>query len=530
MPQEGLQTYSLTKFTGVRNWEADDRIPNNYVYYALNSTFTGGIWYSCQGTEAYLDNLVGGTTIRSLLYYPYQVGSVNHNYILEYYNDQWYLVDTDVDTRSPILDTWIVDEDAGGVIYNNIAYVVSPLNGMAWIDGNVWNTSFTGIPPAGTMMETNAEKLWVAGVNNFPAVIFYSRTASAANPEYARDWTTGSGSALVGHGGYITAIKNLKNTLYVFKNNSIYFLNGFDTSGAYPIPLFEIYAVTSGAINNKCASLVENDIWFLNPQLEIRSLGSVAGFINDTRTNDVSIAIKRYLKQLDPDQSNAAMSYFDKVLKISLRTLGSPTNNFEITYDFNDFGYSIRQLNSIKQYVNTGTRTFFSEDGTSGQLFQYDIGFTMNGEPFQWKGNTLMIDLARPDLFKRLRYVSIHVRRTATQAAILDVYPDDFSATPNQFPIPAPDESETGIVPDQNDGIWDDSMWGSTEWAGNSSINANSNTFYRRVFKYDIGYNDLVAKQFGVGFEAQIFGGFIGIEEIVLQYIVMPEKYRPVDY
>lgn len=690
--QEGLQTYTLLKFSGIRNWESDSRIPNNFLYYALNSEFNGGLWKSAKGPIQYLSALASGTNIRAINYYPFQNASGIKSYVIEVYNKQAYLIDTGTDARTTIAGaTRATDEDAAGVTFTNVFYLNSVTDGMAWFNGTAWSTVFasgiigdptgngadftvtnggngyintpnvrfsggggtgaialvngitltgfqilnggtgytapvvtisaptlstginasasitqvagiitnitltnagtgyqfppsvtitdpngtkavaipifainnialqtsgssyssaptiiidaptgpaplvqatatiaftTGTPPAGSMMEANAGKIWVAGGGTNPAVVYYNRTATADHPEYARDWVNGAGRALVGEGGYITALKNLKNVLYVFKNNAIHYLTGFNTSGPYPIPTFDIYAVTSGAVNSKCVVQVENDLWFLNAQGEIRSLGAIAGFINDNRTQDVSIAIKRYMQALSQNFSNAAMSYQNKLLKVSHRTVNSPTNNWEFTYDFNDFGYSIKQMVGVKQYVVTGNRRFFSEDGTSGQLYEDDAAYTQGGLPFTWKGYSLMVDVGRPDLYKRLRYVSIHLARTAGQAVTLDVYQDNFVNAPAQYTLAAPSLAETGTPTFNTNGVYGMTTFGTAPWGGNSGITSNNPTLYRKLFKVDINQT---AKQFSIGLEAVVNGGIINVEEIILQYITLPERYRPSD-
>lgn len=527
--QQGLSTFSLKNFQGVRNWENEQNIPPNYLFYAQNAEIEGGRFRSSKGITQYLSPLAGGTRIRSLLYYPYQVGSVTTDYILEYYQSQWYVINTNNDTRSLVGGPWLVDEDAGGVIYNNQAYVVSPTNGMAWYDyGTGWSTTFVGTPPSGSMMDVNAEKIWTAGVPNFPSVLYYSRTANAAAPSNIRDWTTGSGSVLIGKGGSITGLKNLKSTLYVFKNDSIYYLKGFDTSGTYPVPLFDPYSVTSGAVNQNCVCQVENDLWFLTPSREIRSLGSAENFLSDPRTFDVSLAVKRYIYQLDPDQSGATMSYFNKVLKISMKTIGSPINNWTLVYDMNDNTFEIERLAANKLYVNTPTQRFFAEDGTSGTLYKDSVGYSKSGTSFDWNGQTVMIDLRRPGLQKRLRYLEVYLGRSINQTVYVKIYKDTYSSIPTVYTLWAPTVSETGSTSPLNTGAWGTDVIGGGVWGGGglSVSTSDEPTLYRRIFKIDVSQT---AKMFGVELQATINGGLVEVEQIDFHYIILPEKNKYVD-
>ncbi len=526
--QQGLQTFSIKKFQGVRNWENEQNIPANYLFYAQNSEINGGRWRSGKGCAAYLPALTSGTQIRNLTYYPYSVAGVETNYIVENYNNVFYLINTDTDSRSVVAGTTFThDEDVGSVVYNNQLYVVSPQNGMAWMDGSTWSTTFVGTPPPGSMLETHAEKIWTAGVLATPSVIFYSRSATAGNPEYARDWTTGSGSALVGKGGRITALRSLKNVLYVFKTDSVYYLSSFDSSGAYPIPIFTEFSVTAGCVNKDCAVLVENDIWFLTPKLEIRSLGSAENFLGDPRTYDVSLAIKRYLQQLDPDQSGATMSYFNKVLKISLKTIGSPVNNLVLTYDTNDQNFQIDRLASAKLYVSTAKQRFFSEDGQSGTLYKDSIGYTQNGSSFSWNGKTVMMDLGQPKMQKRLRYITIYLGRSLEQTVYIKLYKDSYSTTPTIYTLQAPTSTETGAVVSSMDGFGGNVVGGSV-WGGagmNISVSDEPN-LYRRIFVIDVSQ---IGYRFGIEAQATINGGLVEIEQIDFQYIRLPDKNKQVD-
>lgn len=524
--QEGLTWFELDGFNGVWNWEIDSRIPKDKLFDALNLEFQGGRWQVAQGVTGYLPALTGGTDIKGLFYYPYQDMGVNTNYLLQYYNSQFYEINVDNDTRSLIAGTtFSVDEDIGGIPYNNEFFIVSPNNGMGYIDGATWGNTFDGVPPAGSMLEVNSEKLWCAGVPGFPSVIYYSRTATAANPEYIKDWTDGAGSALIGKGGYITAIKNLKATLYVFKNDGIYYLSNWDFSGDFPIPIFDVYAVTAGAINNKCVVQVENDLWFLTPSLEVRSLGSVAQYINDTRTSDVSLAIKNFIKTLATDQSEASMEYFDKVLKITLKTTESSTNNWVFTYDFNDNDWSIKRIASVKDWVNDSKRDYFIEP-FSGQLYIDDSGYSKNGLPYAWNGKTLMVDLGVPYQDKRLRYIEIYCARSPGQTINACVYTDSYEdPAPTCWLLEPPTIDEIGIVSSDGDGQFGNSQFGGVVFGGTGAESTLEPDIFRRRFLLDVS---ITGRMFGLELFDSVNGTRVEIYAIRFGLIPLPVINSPV--
>jgi hypothetical protein len=383
--------------------------------------------------------------------------------------------------------------------------------------------TLVSIPPTGSMIETLYEKMWTAGDPLNRNLLTYSRSATANNPEYIRDYTNGSGKALVGSGGAITAIRRLKNTLYVFKEEAIHYLKGFDTSGTYPIPIFEPYSVTGGAINQKCVIQVENDLWFLNKSLQIRSLGSEAQYISDTRTNDVSLAIKRYLMELDPNQSGACMSYFKNVLKISLKTAGSPYNNWVLSYDFNNGGYSIERLHSIKRYAATPEQRFFCEDGaTSGNLFKDAIGYSKNGSAYYFSGKTKMVGVGRNTINCRLRYVRVYCARSDGQELTLNVYKDTYSGPVYSSKVlAAPSSTELGTAMTTGGG-WGEEGFGEEIWGGSGNILSSlAPPVYRKVFPID---QNLTGRLFGIEIGGTINGSRAEIYEIELGLIPLPEK------
>lgn len=651
--QENVSKIQLKNFTSLRNWEVDSEIPNNCLFESVNCEFDGGIWKSIKGTTSYLPNLAGGSVVNGLFHYPYTLSDkTEKDYLLEYYNKAFYLIDTESDTRTVVpATTFTVDEELSSVPYNNDIYVISVTNGLGYIkDGGTWGSDFTvksafvtggkeaianvalwnailtgsfritidgvsrdvtgidfssttiadmatvaghiqlalrtvtggmetvewetdhfiitsgAIPslssitvtssngigtdisgagaftglatstgfgvvtnvsvlPVGSMVETAFEKMWIAGDPLNQNLITYSRTASAANPEYIRDYTNGSGRALVGSGGIITAIKKLKNTMYVFKQDSIFYLSGFNTSGTYPIPIFTPFAVTGGAINQKSVVQVENDLWFLNQNLQIRSLGSEAQYISDTaRTNDVSLAIKRFLEELDPKQPRAVMSYFKNVLKISLRTNGSEYNNWVLTYDFNNGGYSVERLHPVKMYAATGSQRFFCEDGAvSSSLFKDNVGYSKNGSAFYFTGKTKMVNFGKATQSGRLRYIRIYCGRSQGQALDLNVYVDNYSNPSSSSKILiAPTATELGIATTTGGGFGEEGF-GEDMYGGSGNLNTNEVLdVYRKVFVVD---QNLTGRMFGIEIGGTINGSRAEIYEIELGIIPMTDKF-----
>jgi hypothetical protein len=530
MTQQGLIEFEITNFQGVRNWEEETRIPKVNLWDVKNSDFEGGKWQAAPGPTEFLSALAGGTETRGLFFYPYQNSGVNEDYLIQYYNGNFYSLDLDAASRSQITgDSFTADEDIDGVVYNNEIFFVSPNNGMGYINGTTWGNTFTGTPPPGSIIESNAEKLWVAGVAGFPSVIFYSRTATAASPDNIKDWVTGAGSALVGKGGRITALRTLKgDTLYVFKDDSIHYLSGFDLSGADPVPKFETFSKTPGAINYRCVIEVENDLWYLTPNLELRSLGTVAQYINDTRTSDISLSIRKFLRNLDPVQDDAVMGYHDRKIHVSLKEKGSAVNNIEFIYDLDQKSWGIHKFRSLGPYAASNNDLYSAEE-LSGQIYKLRATYSNAGSPFNWNGKTLMVDLGKPWLNKRLRYVRLEVARSINHPITVFVHKDSYNdPSPSSFTLEAPTTAETGTPTASSEDKWGGATFGKSVWGGAGiGVDVSNPILYKRVFNID---RDESASAFGLEFDASVNGGSVEIISLALGLIPLPEKNQWMDY
>jgi hypothetical protein len=242
---------------------------------------------------------------------------------------------------------------------------------------------------------------------------------------------------------------------------------------------------------------VENDLWFLNKNLQLRSLGAVPQYISDSRTSDVSLAIKRFLNELDPVQPYAAMSYFKNVLKVALRTNGSKWNNWTLVYDFNNGGYSIERLKPIKAWASSPSQRFFIEStDSSGKIFKDAIGYSADGTSFFFSGRTGMVDLGDPALNKRLRYVRIYCGRSANMSLTVSVYKDTYNnAASSTKVLAAPSSIELGAAATTG-GVWGEEGFGDEAWGGSgNNVVQDILPVVRKVFHID---QNLTGRMFGI--------------------------------
>jgi hypothetical protein len=299
--------------------------------------------------------------------------------------------------------------------------------------------------PKGTMIEFAWEKMWITGVAGSEATLFGSRTATATNPTYVEDHTTGAQVELVGKGGRNTALRFLRDTLYIFKADSIHSVkpNYLDSTTTLYVP--QPYSTTGGAVNNRSTVVVENDIWFLTPDNEIRSLGSAASY-NDPRTRDISAIIKKIKDTLAPDQTPYAVAHYSNGrYTLALAEKNSPCANIVITYNFINRGFGIDRFPSVKQWANVGDKVFMVTKD-SGQLYRDRTGYSFGGDfeiPFEVR--LPFDDLGSPNLNWRGRRVYIRGSRSRGVALTVRLYRGNYD-TYTDFILPEPTAADMATV------------------------------------------------------------------------------------
>ena len=346
---ENIAEVNFTEFLGLSDERASNRIDNRFAYYGKNIWFDEGKIKSSPGHDPFLSTL-GSTPYRSLSKYKYTTGGVTTEYLAALNNKEWYIVDTENATRTALSAGLSNDEETDAAQYMNTLYVVSPNEGGGKITDTSTYAAVASIPK-GSMIEFAWEKMWITGVLNNEATVYGSRTATASNPEYIEDFTTGTQTELVGKGGSNTAMRFLQDTLYIFKSDSIHYIkpNVVDATNIFYTP--QPFSMTGGAVNQKSTIVVENDIWFLDQSLQVRKLGLERDYLGDKRVNDVTKIIKGIMSNLAPDQKSTAVAHYsNRIFTLALAEKGSLVANIIITYNYDDGGWGIDRYPSVNQW------------------------------------------------------------------------------------------------------------------------------------------------------------------------------------
>lgn len=399
----------------------------------------------------------------------------------------------------------------------------------AWAGiGKISNGTFSVVEnsPRGTAIESWVERIWAIGDKTAPNAVIASRPASAAHPTYVEDWTTNPILELIGKGGKCVAIRVLNNELFVWKQDSIWY-NTVDRIAANETPFVEL-SRTGGAVNQKSTIVVENDVWFLTPSLEVRSLGLERQLGNNPRTRELTSAIQRIMNILDPDQSNAVASYYKRVYKLSLKTYGSTTNNLTIVFDYDTSVFSIDVGQSIDTSVVWNNQLVFCEDSQVGQAYKDETGYTANGAAYSFDFKTPFIDGGRPDLSARARYIYVKGKQSYDQEVKVRLYREGDYSQYSEYTIPSPRDRGVSESSNVNDGQFGSREYGDQQFGGDSEDS-------QEIALYKISNDpcgeylisiDRRCNMFALGVNAQINASKVIIQEMGLKVIDDNENYK----
>lgn len=515
-------------FTGMENYEENNAIPSDKFYYAQNSRFDGKVVSSKKGFLTLGDMLTGGTKFRGLFNYTYIDGTgVEIPKLIGHYNLTFYEYNEATQVWDAITTVWPdhTDVDIDGTSYRNRFYAVSPTatDGV----GKIENATFTAIPdsPNGSCIVAWVERLWVTGDKMSPGAWIASKPATSADPYNVEifDTTDGALAGLVGDDAKSpTAMRVLGSNLYIFKNDSIYY--NTPESVANEDYVFKPLSLTGGAISQKSTIVVENDIWFLTPNLEVRSLGLERELGTNPRTRVLSEIIKRFMNELEPIQDNPVMIYSNRVVKLYLKSRGAPTNNVTILYDYNTSGWAVDTGQAVTFAAVYAGYERYAEDGT-GQAFTNEIGFTANGVAYRFQANTGFIDNGRPDIYNRARYIHFRGKQSYLQPVTLKLYRDGSYDNYSTHVIPSP--QSRGVTPASvsDGGQWGDSQFGGAVFGGAGGSDAEI-TMYQTDELISI---DRKSNMFALGVDAEINGGKVVCEQLILKVIGQNESYKRTD-
>lgn len=285
--------------------------------------------------------------------------------------------------------------------------------------------------------------LFVAGVPTAPNVVFVSKTASSAAPEDIYDFS----GTLTGYGNAdellfpdrITAIKALDTSLVIFTTNEAYIVNGYSTIGS--TVTFDPQAIpgAGGAVSQDTVTVVENDIYYLTPQKEVKSLKRSLANASSVTTTALSTKVQRFMnEQVDPDLTSA-FAYYDepnKYYNLVVKNIDGLSNFYRLTADIDKIDqYGIPPFYIDDKmvfscglyYTSDSLQQSFLGSPVIGQIYKDQVGLSDNSANIQTFRSSKFFNGGDPTTQKNYKEVVVYGEMTDATEITITAYVDNIA-------------------------------------------------------------------------------------------------------
>jgi len=275
--------------------------------------------------------------------------------------------------------------------------------------------------------------LLVGGVPDYENTVFLARAGILANPEYGYDFSGTLGGASNADAfkfpSRATGAREMGDTIVMFDQQSAYFAQLTDAGTFVVKPL----SGSQGAINFRSTVNVENDVFYLTPQNEIKSVRRATAENITAVVRPMSLKINKFLKSLDKDQSKAWSIYdqTEKLVKFYLRTEGASYTDVCVVGDvknIDQYGNIPWTIDSAKPfYCGTFFKTkSYAGSVFTGQVYQDETGLADDDSaPIFTFFSTREISVDDPTSMKRFQNIEVHGKITLATNILVQIYVDD---------------------------------------------------------------------------------------------------------
>lgn len=372
--------------------------------------------------------------------------------------------------------------------------------------------------PVGTQIELYKDSLFIIGDPSNPSRLYYSGGGDKIN-----DFSVTNGGGFVdinkNDGQKGTGLKVFKNTILVFKEDSIYQFS-FATTGS---PQVVQVTPAVGCVSGRSIVAVENDIFFAHLR-GIFSIGNEQGFAIDVlRSNEISQKERPTWRSIAPDRYDSISAVYAtknnvNLIIFSYTPTGSSYNSKAIVYDRERLGWykwNNIQANSWTNYIDSsGDLHVLYGDDNSGYVKEVLTGSDDFGTPISGYAYLRSESFEDPTVYKKLKDVSV-VLRNPVGSANMSIVADGMS-TVYQTNI-------NTISPSINFGhyVWSEFLFG--ESYGTGSVTTSDEVVLRT--KRNI---NSVAKMFQLRFDNGSSGASFVLMGVKLVAKPKSERYRKV--
>lgn len=269
---------------------------------------------------------------------------------------------------------------------SNIAIIVSAGQAPKVYDGVTTVTTPATVPAANTgIIEYCRGFSFLAGGTG-GNILYVSRPITAANPEYAYDWT-GSGSQNITYDKPIKALKATMNGLYVFTEDMVDYLgaNALQNVAGSATLIYTPIGAAAYPVNNLSVAAAGDKIFWVSKNLQVMTVNYVPG-VASSQIGELSarpvVSIKEFLDTLDTTQATA-FSFFnenDKTVQFHVRSANNGFNDQVLVYDAVNDAWNVDTGKNYNNAVKIGF-AYYGLSDVNSSVYQDDVGFSDNGVP-----------------------------------------------------------------------------------------------------------------------------------------------------
>lgn len=244
-------------------------------------------------------------------------------------------------------------------------------------------------------------------------ILYMSRWATKANPEYVYDWSgTGAESLQLRWGRWLWIAAALSK-LYIWTEKGIEFLSKDTIATVWWVTTTLTIPMSweNRPASQRSIVVADDIVFFITDTLQIKSL-NYTPWVTDPQVWNISErpsqSIRTFLDTLDPDQSKSC-GYFNKVQRTVtwyLKSKWSTYNNKCLVYDIiNDtFLFDSNKLGRCTTYFNG---SYYVGSNLNSYTYETDTGYDDDGAAIGRYRYTKRINLGSPNKRKLLREVWI---------------------------------------------------------------------------------------------------------------------------
>lgn len=397
------------------------------------------------GFTTFADTLTGGTQVNGISGYK-RIASANDRIVINY-NAGLLDIDPDNETTwSTITNTITSDTRMEFANFNDWLFCFNGVDEPGRLEGTTYSEPFTKpdsigsaplfLPAFGVVFKRS---LWVSGVPTAPNTVFISKPGLTDAPADVYDF---SGTINTGAADEILlpirikAIRLMAGLVGIFTEDEAFVSTGFVTQGATFLPDIRPVDGADGAVSQAATTTVENDIFYLTSNKEIKSLRRGFSLDKQALVTPISKKIKRFLtNNLDDDQSTA-FSYYDranKLYKLHVKSKGATFPDLVIIADIqvsstDNPNKMVWIIDDAKAY---GSGVFYKNKSYAASAIVGQVYIDENGladddnAPIQSIWDTKDFTANNPTTLKRYRNVNIFGRITTETSITATVFVDD---------------------------------------------------------------------------------------------------------